>query len=190
MTARVGIEERGANAAAVVALARTAVEAYVEEREPPEAPAGNALLERKAGAFVSIHTTVGELRGCIGTVDPREQDLGREIVRNAVAASQDDPRFSPVRARELEGLTYKVDVLEAPEAVGDESALDPAHYGVIVESWRRRGLLLPALEGIDRAEDQVRIAREKGGIGANEPVSLFRFRVTRYEEGAERPVTP
>lgn len=190
MTARVGVGSPAGGPAEIAALARAAVEAYVEGRPEPDVSASNALLDRHAGAFVSIHTTDDALRGCIGTVNPREDDLGKEIVRNAVAASQDDPRFSPVRSRELNRLTYKVDVLEPPEAIGDESGLDPAHYGVIVESGRRRGLLLPALEGIDRVEEQVRIAREKAGIGPDEPVALFRFRVTRYEEGAERPVTP
>ena len=110
--------------------------------------------------------------------------LAEEIAANAVAAATSDPRFAAVRAGELAGLTYKVDVLEAPEAVAGASALDPARYGLIVENGARRGLLLPALEGIESAEAQIRIAREKAGIDAADPVALFRFRVTRYEEGA------
>ena len=196
MTARVGVETDAAEAEAaqvadeVGALARAAVEAHVRGARAPDAPAANPVLAGRAGAFVSIHTNGDELRGCIGTVAPRQDTLGEEIIRNAVAAARDDPRFAPVRAGELDRLSYKVDVLESPEAIADASALDPAHYGVIVESGRRRGLLLPALEGIETAAEQIRIAREKAGIGPEEPVALFRFRVTRYEEGAGRGLRP
>jgi AMMECR1 domain-containing protein len=54
-------------------------------------------------------------------------------------------------------------------------------YGVIVRSGRRSGLLLPNLEGIDSAEEQVRIARQKAGIRPDEPVKLERFEVVRYK---------
>ena len=44
--------------------------------------------------------------------------------------------------------------------------LDPAVYGVIVEdeSGLARGLLLPAIEGVDTARKQVDIAARKAGI--------------------------
>lgn len=60
------------------------------------------------------------------------------------------------------------------------SKLDPQKYGVIVTSGRKRGLLLPSLEGVDTVEEQVNIARQKAGIEAGEPVQLERFEVVRY----------
>ena len=184
------IEVHESAGAGVVTLARAAVEAHVRNAPDPSATTGNPVLARHAGAFVSIHTGAGQLRGCIGTIEPRRATLAQEIIDNAVAAARDDPRFTPVEPDELARLTYKVDVLEPPEPIDDASALDPARYGVVVEAGQRRGVLLPALEGIDRAEEQVRIAREKAGIRPEEPVALFRFRVTRYEEGAGSPTTP
>ena len=53
-------------------------------------------------------------------------------------------------------------------------------YGVIVSHGGRRGLLLPNLDGVDTVEEQVRIAREKGGIGPHEPYTLERFEVVRH----------
>jgi len=73
-----------------------------------------------------------------------------------------------------------VDVLKPAEPVTDMRALDPKRYGVIVSCGSRRGLLLPDLEGIDTAEEQVAIARRKAGIGPDEPVQLQRFEVVRY----------
>ena len=44
----------------------------------------------------------------------------------------------------------------------------------------RRGLLLPDLDGVDTVEEQITIARKKGGIREGEPVELERFEVIRH----------
>ena len=59
--------------------------------------------------------------------------------------------------------------------------LDPKQYGVIVSCGARRGLLLPDLDGVDTAEEQLMIARRKGGIGAGEPYAVQRFKVVRHQ---------
>ena len=46
----------------------------------------------------------------------------------------------------------------------------PARYGVIVEAGFRRGVLLPALTGVDTVDAQVGIALQKAGIAADEAV--------------------
>ncbi len=165
-------------------LVRVARETLERERRgekspvyPPESVPGE--FARPAGVFVSIKKN-GELRGCIGTIGPVQKDIVAEVMVNAVSAGTGDPRFYPVGVEELPELEYSVDVLGEAESVADESALDPRRYGVIVRSGRRSGLLLPDLEGIDTASRQVAIARQKAGIGADEPVRLFRFEVTRY----------
>jgi AmmeMemoRadiSam system protein A len=161
-----------------VALARHAIETYVREGRVVEPPPAEGLLARRAGAFVSLHRK-GELRGCIGTIGPSRETLAEEIVHNAIQAATSDPRFPPLSADELADLEISVDVLHEPEPAAFED-LDPRTYGVIVTSGRRRGLLLPDLEGVDSAEQQVLIAMRKAGIEPGEPVSLERFRVDRY----------
>jgi len=49
-----------------------------------------------------------------------------------------------------------------------------------VKSGTRRGLLLPDIEGIASVDEQMAVARKKGGIGEQEPVELYRFTVERY----------
>ena len=164
----------------LVTLARDAVEAYVRERrllDPPPLTLGS--LPARAGCFVSLKTVEGALRGCIGSVQPQEPDLPREVVRNAVDAAARDPRFLPVAAEELPRLVYSVDVLGEPEPAEDIRQLDPGRFGVIVQNGRRRGLLLPAIAGIDTAAQQVAIARSKAMIAPHEPVTLWRFEVRR-----------
>jgi len=165
---------------AAVSLARAAVEARARNT-PRHAPLADPTpeLQHPAACFVSIHKQ-GRLRGCIGTIHPTEPTLAQEIVRNAVLASTEDPRFMPVTPDELPDLDYSVDVLNEPEPVDSPAALDPRRYGVIVRAGRRRGLLLPDLEGVDSVAMQVAIALEKGGIRSDEPYELSRFTVTRY----------
>ena len=71
--------------------------------------------------------------------------------------------------------------LTAPEAIEDIKELDPRKYGVIVEKDHRKGLLLPDLEGVDTAEQQIDICRRKAGIMPHEKVQLYRFEVKRYK---------
>ena len=88
-------------------------------------------------------------------------------------------RFPPLSARELSDLTISVEILSSPEPA-DMSDLDAKKYGVIVEKGARRGLLLPDLNGVDTPEEQIAIAKRKAGIGKDETVRLYRFRVKRY----------
>ncbi|HEV8167721.1 MAG TPA: AmmeMemoRadiSam system protein A, partial [Pyrinomonadaceae bacterium] len=135
------------------ALARNAVETFIRSGEIVDpADATRGLLGTPAPCFVSLKTLDGELRGCIGTIEPARDTLAHEIVANAISAAMNDPRFEPVRVEELSNLRYSVDVLFPPEET-EMSELDPAVYGVIVEdqSGGRRGLLLPDIPGIDDA---------------------------------------
>jgi AmmeMemoRadiSam system protein A len=169
----------------LVQLARKTIESYVRYRkriEPPEDLGPE--MRRQAGVFVTIHRH-GELRGCIGTIQPTCADVAEEVIQNAISAATRDPRFSPVTSDELKDLDIKVDVLSEPEQVQGEDELDPKRYGLIVQSvtkpWKR-GLLLPNLEGIDSTEQQVYWTRyHKAGItDPTEPVQMFRFEVVRY----------
>ncbi len=166
-------------------LARHAVETYVcEQRFIKPAPVSDtSLLFQPAACFVSIKTEHGDLRGCIGTIEPTSPTLAEEIIANAISAATRDPRFLPVAGNELPYLRYSVDVLMKPEPTSFED-LDPAIYGVIVESemGMQRGLLLPAIEGIETAGQQVQIAARKAGIAPGNPLKLYRFRVQRFRE--------
>lgn len=101
-------------------------------------------------------------------------------MENAVSAAVRDMRFTPVTPEELEELVYSVDVLLAPERINSAEELDAKRYGVIVTRGRKRGLLLPGLEGIDTVEEQIAIAKQMARIGQEEEVMLERFEVIRH----------
>lgn len=165
---------------APVKLARDAVENYIKTKTLPSSYDPFPEMNEKAGVFVCIKIK-GQLRGCIGTFEPCCGNVTQEIIMNALSTATRDPRFSPVRAEELPELEYTVDILTKPEPVKDIKALDPKKYGVIVEAGERKGLLLPDLEGVDSAEEQIDICRQKAGISPQEPVQLYRFQVKRYQ---------
>lgn len=173
-----------------VQLAKKTIEEYVKKgcwlSLPKDLP--EKMLKKKAGVFVSIHQKIRDrkepiLRGCIGTILPTQENIAKEIVKNAVSAACHDHRFTPIKAEELPDLLIKVDILSEPEPITSLSALDPKKYGVIVKVQDgRTGLLLPDLPGIDNPHIQIAIACQKAGIRPDEEKFLYRFKVERHQE--------
>ncbi|SFO20142.1 uncharacterized protein, PH0010 family/AmmeMemoRadiSam system protein A [Pseudobutyrivibrio sp. JW11] len=165
-----------------VKLAKKSLESYILRGKVLDMPADlpKELVSKQAGAFVSIHKA-GRLRGCIGTILPTTECVAAEIIQNAISASTRDTRFNPISPEELPDLEINVDVLSEPEPIFSPDELDVKRYGVIVSSGNRRGLLLPDLDGVDSVAQQISIARQKGGIGMDEPVQLQRFEVIRHK---------
>ncbi len=189
MESKMMVEKMRENEDAFIRLARESVEHFVRtgkhlDWDSYKGAAPKEFIQRvekeRAGAFVSLHWE-GDLRGCIGTIAPTQEDLAHEIIHCAVEACSEDPRFDPVVEYELSGLDVKVDILGAPESIPDTSHLDPQKYGVIVQKGWKRGLLLPALEGVDTVEQQVSIACRKAGISDMSGIELSRFIVERHE---------
>ncbi len=165
-----------------VRLARMSLETFLKTGKALKMPEGlsGELYGKRAGVFVSLKKH-GRLRGCIGTISAVESCIAREIIRNAVSAGTEDPRFDPVTVSELPELVYSVDVLGDAEPIVSMDQLEPKRYGVIVSNGYRRGLLLPNLEGIDTPEQQVSIALQKAGIQKGESYSMERFEVVRHK---------
>lgn len=167
-----------------VLLAKEAVEKYIEEREivspPKDLP--KEFFERKAGVFVTIEKD-GRLRGCIGTYLPVQDNIAEEIIKNAIAAAEEDYRFGAVKKTELPELSYMVYILDKPEKITDLNELDPKKFGVILKAGSKCGLLLPDLEGVNTVAEQLAICCQKGGIALKQDnVEIQRFTVEKHEE--------
>ncbi|MDD3853273.1 MAG: AmmeMemoRadiSam system protein A [Syntrophomonadaceae bacterium] len=173
------LEETRQGESLPVKWARLTLENYIKQGRLPELPSEyKQLRDSSAGVFVSLKKH-GQLRGCIGTIEAVYDDIAAEIQANAISAATRDPRFSEVQADELEQLVYSVDILGKAEPCSRED-LDPVQYGVIVSRGSRRGLLLPALEGVNTVDEQLNIALQKAGIRPGEDYDIQRFKVTRY----------
>jgi AmmeMemoRadiSam system protein A len=171
-----------ANEDEYVNLARKSLEYYVKTKKRIKRPDSlpKEMLENRAGVFVSLKMN-GSLRGCIGTISHVSSNIAEEIIRNAVSAGTEDPRFEPVTESELKSIVYSVDVLGKAEPISTIEELDTKRYGVIVSSKGRRGLLLPNLEGINTPDQQIGIALQKAGISPRENYSIERFEVIRHK---------
>ena len=175
------LAEQRQNEDSYVRLARETIVKYITAREMNTVPAWvpPEMTACRAGVFVSIHED-GRLRGCIGTILPVYGSVAEEIIHNAISAATRDPRFDPIRPEELDRLEINVDVLTPPEKIESRDELDVKRYGVIVSSGSKRGLLLPDLDGVDTADEQVEIAMRKGGISPRDRITLERFEVIRH----------
>ena len=107
-----------------------------------------ALRERRA-TFVTLESNHG-LRGCIGSLEAT-RPLAEDVAHNAHAAASDDPRFSPVKEDELEGLRIKISVLSPPAPMAAESQADlaaqlrPDVDGLIIQDGEKRATFLPSV---------------------------------------------
>jgi len=185
----------------LVNLAKTTVETYIKECKimKPSADLPSEFLTRKAGVFVTIEKN-GELRGCIGTYLPIQENIAEETIRNAISAATRDYRFNPIQEKELPDLSYTVYILNTPELITDLREFDPKKYGIIVKTapithpngtdvvfnghfTSKTGLLLPDLEGVDTVKQQISICCQKGGIDPKkEKIIIYRFTVKKYEK--------
>ncbi|UTD04200.1 AmmeMemoRadiSam system protein A [Treponema denticola] len=161
-------------------LARRSIIYYLKHNKFLKPKNTEGIQPGKAGVFVCLKKK-GVLRGCIGTILPAKSRISEEIIKNAVSAALNDPRFPPVDLSEMDEIVCSVDILAEPEEIKSISDLDVKRFGVIVSSGSRTGLLLPNLEGIDSAGMQVAIALQKGRISPEEPYRMYRFEVIRHE---------
>lgn len=166
-----------------VSLVKQAVEEYVASKKIINIPENlpKEFYSRRAGVFVTL-CRKKELRGCIGTYLPTKNNIAEEIISNAVAACSMDNRFPQVSSGELQDLSYEISILSEPEPIEDIRKNNPKKYGIIVRCLDGRcGLLLPDLEGVDSAEQQISIACQKGGINPGaDYIQFYRFTVERH----------
>ncbi|MBX7246555.1 MAG: AmmeMemoRadiSam system protein A [Candidatus Sumerlaeaceae bacterium] len=137
-----------------------------------------AAMQHPSGAFVSLHLH-GELRGCIGIIEPTHP-LAEAVIHNAIAAANRDPRFVPVTPRELKELEIEISVLGPLEPITHISEIVVGRHGLFIDSRAVRGLLLPQVAteyGWDSREFLEHTYR-KAGL---QPVPGLPDRIFRFE---------
>jgi AmmeMemoRadiSam system protein A len=130
------------NRAQLIALARAAIEAQVCGKSVTVKADLSGVLGEKRGCFVTL-TRDGQLRGCIGTFQPR-QALGRTIIEMGKAAAT-DPRFTwdPITPGEIPQLTLEVSVLSPLEKTDAPESLQVGVHGIYIIAGSGAGCFLP-----------------------------------------------
>lgn len=109
-------------------------------------------LQQAAGAFVTLKTRRGGLRGCIGTF-AASAPLHQTVREMAVAAGTRDPRFPAVTRAELDSLLMEISVLSPREVLTDPQAVQVGVHGLVLTLGYHHGVLLPQVpveQGWDR----------------------------------------
>src|SRR5205823_7896606 len=99
-------------------------------------------LRHPAGAFVTLKTRQGDLRGCIGSIHA-VHPLYQAVASSAISAAFRDPRFRPLHAGELDDLDLEISVMGPIEVVSNIEDIVAVRDGLIITKGRNAGLLLP-----------------------------------------------
>ena len=182
-----------ADRARLIAVAAAGLDfAVAHEGEAPElelAVGVEPALSAQRASFVTLERE-GRLRGCIGSPAPR-MSLARDVATNAVAAGFGDPRFSPLKADELAGLTISISVLSpaTPLVLADEdeliAKLHPRRDGLILRERGASALFLPSVWSVlpDRRAFVQHLKRKMGRASDywSESMRAWRFTTESFE---------
>ncbi|MCJ7432775.1 MAG: AmmeMemoRadiSam system protein A [Anaerolineales bacterium] len=130
-------------------IARQSLESAVKGERSPKLDAAllTPRLKEQGASFVTL-TVRGELRGCIGALEPY-QPLADDVREHAIAAALQDPRFPPVAPNGLSGISIEISRLSVPYPLEYSTAEDliqklrPHIDGVILRDGMRRATFLP-----------------------------------------------
>ena len=171
--------------AALVAIARAAI---ASRDEPAPAAWNEPWLKAPGASFVTLKIR-GDLRGCIGSIEPRRA-LGDDVAHNAYAAAYGDPRFPPVDARERAELQVEVSVLSPREALyaktEDEAlaVLRPGLDGIVLQYGAMGATFLPQVwESMPDPRAFLEHLRRKAGLPPrfwHPDMKLSRYTVEKY----------
>lgn len=151
-----------------LALARETIEDALGTENKISLPELPEIFAEKRGVFVTLHKN-GELRGCIGLIEPIKP-LGEAIKEMAEAAAFDDTRFSPVTTKEWPEIEIEISVLTPPEKISDPNKIILGKHGVIIKSGFRSGVFLPQVAeetGWNLEEFMDELCTQKAGLPKN-----------------------
>lgn len=147
---------------ALLELARKAIREAVLQRKLPDAVPSEGVFSERRGVFVTLYLR-GRLQGCIGVTEPNES-LGEAVVRCAVSAALEDPRFSPLKEPQLEEMSIEISLL-SPLGLVLPEAIEIGRHGLLVVNHAQRGLLLPKVateHGLTREQFLEETCRKAG----------------------------
>jgi hypothetical protein len=131
----------------------------------------DANLRIDSAVFVTL-TLAGNLRGCIGSLQP-SAPLAQAVANASFNAAFRDPRFAPVQADEIEKLHIEVSVLSSMELIAVDTRqallddLQPGVDGLLLEDQGHRATFLPQVwEKMSSADEFVGQLMLKAGLAA------------------------
>lgn len=167
-------------------IARKSIESAVQGVPTTGSKATNPSFFNLRGVFVTLRLN-GELRGCIGYVEPR-LPLGVAVEEVAVKSAFEDPRFYPVSSEEVDSLEIEISVLSPLKKVFDVHEIEVGRDGLVIELGSKRGLLLPqvAVEYKWNREEFLSYTSQKAGLPTtawkDKKTEIFTFTTDSFSE--------
>jgi AmmeMemoRadiSam system protein A len=179
----------------LLSLARRSISQVLQAQDPPavDLEALSEDMKRPGASFVTL-TIDGGLRGCIGSIEPR-QPLALDVRENSLGAAFRDPRFPPLSRRELDRAHIEISVLTAPEPLAYDgpddliAKLRPRVDGVIIQrGWHRATFLPQVWEKLSDAHEFLAHLCLKAGLPADDyrrpGLEVSTYQVEKFEEEA------
>ncbi len=169
-------------------LARKALETQFNEEELVIPENVKKKYSVQKASFVTL-TENSELRGCIGSLYPR-QELYKDVIENAINAGFNDSRFAQLRESELEGIKIEVSVLSIPEKLEFKDDKDllkkiDKDMGILLRKGFYSATFLPQVwEDIPDKKDFLEHLSRKAGLekDAWKTANIFFYRVEKIKE--------
>lgn len=141
-------------------------------------------LKKIRGAFVTIKIK-GNLRGCIGHIEP-VQELYKDVIENAVNAAFKDPRFNPLTEEEFKNITIEISALSPITKVNNLDEIKVGKHGLIIKKGFHSGVLLPQVPlefGWDKRQFLENLCY-KAGLNKNDykEANLYKFSAEVFSE--------
>lgn len=175
-----------ARRAALLALARDTIAAYLADGSVMEFHTDDPELQRPLGAFVTLKAN-GQLRGCIGHLRG-DRPLYAMVQAMAIAAATEDPRFPPLTADELAAVTIEISVLSPLRRLEDVAAIEVGRHGLMLDYGGQQGVFLPQVpveQGWDRGQYLDHLCLKAGlfaGCWRDDAAVLYTFTAVVFGE--------
>jgi AmmeMemoRadiSam system protein B/AmmeMemoRadiSam system protein A len=129
----------------LLTLARKTISYALEKQRVPKASelgvAVSDAMNSPRAAFVTF-TKNGRLRGCIGDIFP-QRPLYKSVILNAINASLNDRRFSPVTEAECKDIKIEISALTSPQPIDSYDKIRIGTDGVVLNKDGRSAVFLP-----------------------------------------------
>jgi AmmeMemoRadiSam system protein B/AmmeMemoRadiSam system protein A len=162
--------------AELLRMARSSVTEFIARRTVIEDTSGRSKFLEPRGVFVTL-TKDGDLRGCIGFIEP-VAPLGQAVIRAAIYAATEDPRFPPVRPAELRDLKFEISVLTPVREISNPREVTVGRHGLIVARDGLKGVLLPQVPVENKWDRETFL--EQGSLKAGLPRDAWRLGAKLY----------
>ncbi len=122
-------------------IARNAIADHITQQETGSITGYPGSLNYKQGAFVTIRI-MGELRGCIGTMETDQ--IIPEVIRHlSIQAAFRDWRFPPLSKSELPQLEIEISLLTPARKIDSHKNIILGRDGIIIKKWGHSAVFLP-----------------------------------------------